>query len=203
MEKMKIRYEDITGQKFNRWTVVSFAYSKEFSKNQTHSKRTFWNCICDCGNKGIVRGEYLKSGKAKSCGCYRMDVISTNNGRTKHPLYRIWWGIVRRCTKKGTEHYKDYGGRGIHLCDCWLDFDCFVADIENLIGKRPSNEYTLNRVDNDGHYEPKNVKWSTWEEQAKNRRIPKSLSNYSDNEIVMEFHKRNLYEKAASSSCYY
>lgn len=142
--------------KFNRWTVLSFAVN-----NNGNPK---WLCRCDCGNERIIPASTLRSSKSKSCGCFRRDTNLTH-GYYKHPTYKTWCMMITRCTNPRYSKYSFYGGRGITVHESWLKFDAFLADV----GLRPKGT-TLDRVDNNGNYEPGNVRWATKAEQMRNTR---------------------------------
>lgn len=148
---------DLTGRRVGRWVVVSFAYSKKY--------QAFWLCHCDCGTERTVRAGNLLRGLTTSCGCSHR-----THGMTKTPIYRIWAQMIARCKYPTTTHYRHYGGRGIRVCDRWLNsFADFYADV----GPRPSRRHTLDRMDVDGHYEPGNVRWATPAEQMQSQRRTK------------------------------
>ena len=134
-------------------------------------------CVCDCGSIDVkVRLENLRRGTTWSCGCGRRDTTAAFNRRTKyrhglksHYLYNTWNLIIQRCENPQWRHFSDYGGRGIGVYGPWHDLVVFIADIERLLGPRPSG-YTLNRIDNDGNYEPGNVEWADSVTQARNQR---------------------------------
>jgi len=157
---------DLTGQKFGRLTVVSFA------ENRDH--RIYWNCLCECGNTSIVRGSDLKSGASTSCGCLRVEKTATTHATHGHSVegnpsstYHSWQQMKERCTNPNNKAYKNYGGRGITVCERWLDsFEHFLEDM----GEKPSREYSIDRIDNSGNYCPENCQWSTRTEQQRNKR---------------------------------
>lgn len=164
-------FVDISGQRFGRLTVLSLA-------GQAKDGRFRWLCRCDCGTYTIVRGPKLRSGRTQSCGCLKLDRKGTKNPNFKHglsfsPEWHSWDSMIQRCENLKHTSYKNYGARGIKVCDRWHSFENFVSDM----GRRPSG-HTLDRINNDGNYEPGNVKWSTPKEQAGNRRPPLKRSHH-------------------------
>jgi hypothetical protein len=154
---------DITGQRFGRLTVIQRAPYDAF-------KGTSWECLCDCGNRRTVFGPDLKNKRIVSCGCFRREnsrKLNTTHGDSTTVEYEAWCGMKRRCTKSDEPDWKLYGGRGIKVCDEWInDYPAFLAHI----GRRPSPEHSIDRIDNDGNYEPGNVRWATPKEQRNNQR---------------------------------
>lgn len=130
-----------------------------------------WLCRCACGNWHIVCTSDLNTGRAGSCGC-RKKRLTRQRFKVAHPvkqhsLYRVWTGIKTRCYNPRYSGWKDYGGRGITMWPEWrTDFWAFAT----YVGPRPSNKHSIDRINNDGHYEPGNVRWATTQEQARNRR---------------------------------
>jgi len=155
---------DFSGRKFSRLTVVSEVLPRKANRK--------WNCICDCGEKRAVWQSGLLSGATQSCGCFHRDRLTTH-GMRYTSTYRIWINMRVRCENPKDPFYKDYGGRGIRVCNRWEKFENFLADM----GPRPSLRLTLDRKNNDGPYCKKNCKWSTASEQAKNRRPRVRMSN--------------------------
>lgn len=160
---------ELTGQRFSRLLVLAFA-------NYDKRRNTFWLCLCDCGKQITVRGTALKIGRVASCGCYAREVSSKIHFKHGHrrrpdgkrsPTYRSYGAMKNRCYGETHPRYADYGGRGIQVCERWLEsFENFLADM----GERPTGK-TLDRFPNkDGNYEPSNCRWATPKEQAANRR---------------------------------
>ena len=167
-------FKDITGQTFGKLTVISLHHSDQ---------RPYWLCQCDCGNTTIARSDHLKTSRIKSCGCMRRanSVIrfGSSNGLYLHKLYQTWVNIQKRCHDKNGISYKDYGARGIKVCERWRSsFQHFLDDM----GERPDN-HSIDRIDNDGDYSPTNCKWSTYSEQRLNQRQRKYRTITIDNVI--------------------
>ena len=153
---------DLTGQKFGRLTVISRA---ENDKN----KHPRWLCRCDCGNTCVVLGENLRSGHTRSCGCWSRE-RSTTHGMKGTPIYKKWRGIKDRCFNPNNKQFKDYGGRGIYMFPEWIDdFQKFYEYVSKLphFGEEG---YTLDRIDNNGNYEPDNLRFTDRKTQSRNTR---------------------------------
>lgn len=154
--------EDLTGQKFGRLTV------KEFYGKSRGGKR-LWLCECDCGNIKTVPTYDLKSGKVVSCGCYWKERLvecnTTHNMSITHKkLYYEHYNMIKRCHDEKCKNYTNYGARGIKVCDRWReDIHNFYDDV-SVLPHFEEEGYSLDRIDNDGDYEPSNVRWATIEE---------------------------------------
>jgi len=154
---------NLTGQTFGRLVVLERA-------NNAKGQHTQWKCLCACGNIVIVSSANLKVGNTKSCGCLRKEVSSQKSfvhGMHKSPEYRTWERMKERCCNTNRPAYKYYGGRGISIYPKWKD--SFIAFF-NYIGPKPPGNYSIDRINTNGNYEPGNVRWATPKEQANNSR---------------------------------
>ena len=161
------KWQDLTGKKFGRLTVAELV--------SKHGNYSIYKCICDCSSILNVRSGNLRTGNTQSCGCYHKSQTSkakkVHGFAKKHPIYSIWEGMKKRCYIQTCKAYKNYGGRGITVCNEWHnDFQPFYDwSIKNGWQKG----LTIDRINNNGNYEPSNCRWITMKEQARNTRVNK------------------------------
>jgi len=151
--------KDLTAQKFGRWTVVG---KSEIRKHG----QVCWNVECECGGVSVIRGAVLRKGKSKSCGCYRVEAKKTH-GMYQTPIHRVWSNMIQRCENPNNTAYRNYGARGIRVCDRWnKSFEAFYQDMGNV----PFKGAQLDRTNNDMGYSKQNCRWVTQSENLANRR---------------------------------
>lgn len=175
---MPRKAQDLTGQVFGRLTVIR--------RGDNKGPNPAWICACQCGKEtGLVLGSNLKKGMTRSCGCLRVEfckekslgkdkaIPKKNVGpkrqpghlKTKTRVYRIWSGMLQRCSNEKDISYRYYGGRGITVCERWKKFDNFFMDMGD-----PPEDCSLDRIDGEKGYSPENCRWATSKEQQRNRR---------------------------------
>lgn len=176
----KAHLVDLTGRRFGRLTCLEIA-------GQTKNKNMLWLCQCDCGKLTIVSQGNLTYGNVKSCGCLNVDrtkEVNTKHGLTHTRLYNIWRGIRKRCFDPTVPEYQNYGGRGISVCQEWLEFINF-ANWAKANGYKDG--LTIERINNDGNYEPTNCRWIPLAEQARNRRNSHFVSYSGETKTLAEW----------------
>lgn len=188
-ENAAARFIDMTGWVFNRLTVIQRVFKK--------SKCTHWLCKCICGNENIVDGRHLRGKKISSCGCLVLEINSKrmkeNNiavkthGLTNHPLRAIWKSMLHRCYNKNNKFYKNYGGKGVNVCDTWKNSLQEFYDWSIVNGWRKG--LSIDRINNDGDYNPLNCQWITKSENSRkncvigNLRKEKCARNNSSSQL--------------------
>lgn len=170
------RVSAMVGRRFGRLVVTGFA--------DTVRRNFRWNVVCDCGGSAIVMGYSLTGGSTRSCGCLTKERTAEQNktlrqrrthGKRKTPEYNSWDAMHRRCNDKKNIAYANYGGRGIRVSDRWSSFEVFLSDM----GSRPEGT-SIDRINNDGNYEPGNCRWATRSQQAKNKRPRRTSRSHQE-----------------------
>lgn len=167
-----------SGDRFERLIAI---------KKTKHKGKLVWECKCDCGNTTYQVAYYLEHGRSKSCGCKARERnargINTTHG-LKHKnkrLYSIWKNMKQRCTNSNIESYENYGGRGISVCELWSDYGEFY---KWSINNGYNDELTIDRINNDGNYEPGNCRWVDKITQARNKRNTVRINGVSLRDIA-------------------
>jgi hypothetical protein len=175
---------DSIGDRYGRLTIRGAAPC-----NNLGGRR--WICVCDCGKERVVLQDSLRTGRTKSCGCLQREVVSRlvkerciTHGQKGSPEYTAWVNMKNRCQNPNRPDYNRYGGRGIQVCAEWNDsFECFLE----CVGPRPSPVYSLDRIDNNGDYEPENVRWATPKQQHRNRCSNRLITAFGETKTVVEW----------------
>lgn len=163
---------DLTGQIFGWVTAISIV-GRDTQRGAT------WLCRCKCGKQIIRARRQLLSGKTVSCGCF---FARKRGGKRDSPCYQTWRSMLQRCRDKNSRSWPHYGGRGIKVCDAWKDFRVFERDM----GPRPPG-MSIDRIDNDGNYEPGNCRWATISEQTRNYRRNVQLTCHGRTQCVTDW----------------
>lgn len=177
---------DLTGQVFGRLTVLHRAQGVK------KKGRAAWECRCECGNTKVVIGKDLRNGKTKSCGCLRGEQFRQQathghctGARTRE--YKAWQAMKKRCLYPKAVNYADYGGRGIRVHEPWINsFEQFLEDM----GPAPTQEYSIDRINPDGHYEPGNTRWASRLEQANNKRNSRFITYRGETMTLAQWSSR-------------
>lgn len=175
---------DLTGQRFGMLTVLNRAEDYIFKSGR---KERVWSCKCDCGNEVNVFGENLKKGNTTSCGCYRKEKVKeekTTHGLSDNNLYYAHSNMKSRCYNQNDKRFKNYGGRGIIVCDEWLGANGFINFYNWAISHGYSDGLTIDRIEVDGNYEPNNCRWVDLTTQENNR-TNNHLITYNNETMTM------------------
>lgn len=152
-------HSDLIGEKFGKLTPIKYMVGSK------------WECLCDCGNRCIVRTAKLTTGYTRSCGCLKHNKYHITHGLGKPKTYSHWYNIKSRCYNKNHPRYADWGGRGIKVCNEWKnDFKVFHTYVINLPHYDEDGYTSIDRIDNNGNYEPGNIRWATPTIQNNNKR---------------------------------
>lgn len=173
---------DLREQRFGKWTVIG--------RHVRFRRKTYWPCGCDCGHVGLIWAPSLTSGDSTNCGCVRRKKLVARNGThglTSHPLYQRWSGMIARCEDPNNSGYPNYGGRGIRVCESWRK--SFKAFLDNM-GEPPTPKHTLDRIDNDGDYEPNNCRWVTGKQNSRNTRKNRLIEFRGETLALVEWGER-------------
>lgn len=176
---LSLKELDIEGQRFERLIAI-----EKVGKNKYDN--ILWRCVCDCGKEKIVTASRLKNGYNRSCGCLQVESITTHghcSGRQETRAYRSWAKMMARCHNPKQTGWKSYGGRGIKVCDLWLKFENFYADM----GDPPSDKHSIDRIDYNGNYEQSNCRWATRKEQARNTSRNRMLTYQGETKAMSEW----------------
>lgn len=184
--KKRRKKQPIIGRRFGRLTAVALHHKNGTSR--------YIECKCDCGNTKVVLSSNLSTGKTQSCGCLYREMLAVHlpmlhegirkHGRSQTGAYSSWKKMVARCVDSSNHAWKDYGGRGIQVCERWLVFENFYEDM----GERPPR-MTIDRIDANGNYEPGNCRWATRTEQNRNKRNNVRLAYQGRTELLVDWAK--------------
>lgn len=182
MAKRQYIFIDLIGQVFGYLTVI---HRMEPSSRQF--KDVAWLCVCFCGKQKIALGSRLRNGDTRSCGCLKRESISQVkfiHGLSNTPEYEAWNEMRRRCERRTSISFRNYGARGITVCDRWCNsFEKFLADM----GPRPGKGYSLDRIDNTKNYSPENCRWATKQEQNRNKRTNVLITYNGETKTLIEW----------------
>jgi hypothetical protein len=175
--------KDISGAVYGRLTVIN-------DTSERMGGSIVWKCKCSCGNIKKVRSIHLVQQKIKSCGCLQKE-SNKKHGMCYTPEYKAWRAMQSRCSQSAScKDKKNYFDRGISVSEEWIGESGFLKFLSH-IGMRPSTNHSVDRIDNNGNYEPNNVQWADRKTQIYNRRI-KRIENFSDEEMIQEMNRRGF-----------
>lgn len=173
---MAPKARDLSGDTYEQLTIVCRANTEPLSKN------SLWLAICSCGKYRVVRYHAWKMKRVTNCGCIKSNkrlASITKHGQSRTKTFQVWADMRSRCSNPNNKHYKDYGERGITVCDAWSDFSNFISDM----GPAPQGR-SLDRINNEKGYGPENCRWATPKEQGRNRRTNKQVTIFGKTQCV-------------------
>lgn len=182
---------DMVGKEFGRLTVLGIAERPKYLR-----------CLCSCGTEKEIRFDHVKYERISSCGCLAREIKpALRHGLTDTRTHRVWANMLSRCFNPNLEQFKNYGGRGITVCENWhKSFESFLADM----GECPSDDLTIERINNNGHYEPGNCKWATAKEQGSNKRNNHFLAYKGETKTIAEWSRHTgLAESTIKNRIFY
>lgn len=174
------RVKDLSGQRFGRLLVVRYAGLDKYG-------RARWLCCCDCGGEHTAQGGNLRTAHTKSCGCLSPDINRrqfVTHGKHGTVEYRAWSHMIQRCFNPNNKRYANYGGRGISVCERWR---CSFANFLTDMGRKPSPQHSLDRIDNDGNYEKSNCRWTLAKQQNQNRSNNRLLTFDGETKVLADW----------------
>lgn len=187
---MAPKIEDLSGKRYGRLTVM---HQNGFKYNPSGQRTVLWHCKCDCGKEKDIPASTLKNGRSKSCGCLNRELSSeraTKHGGCKQymleRLYKIWRDMKNRCYQESSINFKNYGGRGIKICERWMDYKNFR---DWAVSHGYKDGLSIDRIDVNGNYCPENCRWATAVEQANNRRTNISITAFGMTKTAAEWEK--------------
>ena len=167
------------GKKYNKLTVI------KVDDERSNEKRKYYLCQCECGNMKSVRSDCLKSGQVKSCGC--LNYKSRGDGRTKEKLYHVWASMKNRCNNPNDPHFKDYGGRGIRVCEKWNGSHSYPEFKKWAYENGYKEGLSIDRIDVNGDYCPENCRWVSQKVQTRNLRCNISITYKNETHILSDW----------------
>lgn len=178
---------NLTGRIVGEWTVLGPVRREQFPSGAEH---LYWLCRCSCGTEKEVNGQSLrKNGATTSCGCVQKRLAqAVGKANVRHGMkhtseWHAWSSMRSRCLNSNHKQFPSYGGRGISICDRWSVFENFFADM----GLKPSEAHSIDRIDNDGNYEPTNCRWATKKQQQRNRRANRMVTAFGKTAALIVF----------------
>jgi hypothetical protein len=184
---------NLEGKIINNIKFINFSHIK--------NKTRIWNCECYCGKKFQAPISRIKNKNTKSCGCLSKSILIKRNKENRKwktsdkKMYAVWHAMINRCYNKDNWRYKYYGGRGILVCESWQNFDNYYNWIKNNLGDKSNKNDSIDRINNDGNYEPGNIRWATKKIQSKNKRGPKLTAKLAEEIRSSDLSRKEISKK--------